>query len=110
MKNPTKKLKLLKKSNIVTIEFGEWFDHTHGNTYYDAYVTIEHYDKNNDYLMSESHPIAYQYGYNAGDKQSIDEALAAIGYRVRVNKKDRSAPYRRIHTNIVKKLKRELYK
>ena len=93
------KLKTLKKSNHVSIVFGEWFDRPNGNTYYDALVRVD----------EEVHKVAYQYGYNAGSAQSIDEALAECGYRVRANNKDYYAPYRAIHTSTKDKLKRELY-
>lgn len=94
-------MKTLTKANHVSIVFGEWFDRTYGNTYFDALVRVD----------DKSFPIAYQYGYNAGDNQSIDEALASCGYRVRKQSKgDRFAPYRRIHTSTMDKLKRDLYK
>jgi len=96
----TKQLKALKKSDNVSILFGEWFDRINGNTYYDALV----------YVGDTVHEIAYQYGYNAGDTQSINEALKECGYRVRANKADRWAPYRSIHVNTCNKLKRELFK
>ena len=94
------KLKTLKKSNNVSILFGEWFDKVNGNTYYDALL----------YIGDKSYQIAYQYGYNVGDTQSIDEALAEVGYRVRTCKADRWAPYKHIHVNTCNKLKRELFK
>lgn len=93
------KLKTIAKADHVTIIFGEWFDKTYGNTYYDAEV----------FIGGKVYQVPYQYGYNAGDKQSIDESLAAIGYKVRVNKKDIHAPYRHIHTRCVGKRKRELF-
>jgi hypothetical protein len=93
-------MKTLLKKNHVSIVFGEWFDRYNGNTYYDALVRID----------DHSHEIPYCYGYNAGDKQSIDEALAACGYKVRANPGDVHAPYRAIHTSTTNKLKRELYK
>lgn len=96
----TKKLVTIKKSDNVTIIFGEWFDKTYGNTYYDVEI----------FVNEERKEIAYQYGYNAGDIQSIDAALADVGYRVRTNNRDRWAPYKSIHTKCVKKLKRELFK
>lgn len=77
------KLKATKKSDNITIVFGEWFDKSAGNTYYDAQV----------YIGDKVHHVPYQYGYNAGDQQSIDEALEACGYRARSNKRDRFAPY-----------------
>ena len=95
-----KKLKTLTKADHVSIVFGEWFDRLNGNTYYDALV----------YVGTERHPVAYQYGYNAGDTQSIDEALASVGYRVRACKADGWAPYSHIHTSCMPKLKRELFK
>lgn len=94
------KLKTVKKSDNVVINFGEWFDRTYGNTYYDAEV----------YVGDKRYLVAYQYGYNAGDKQSIDEALAAIGYRVRTNKGDVHAPYRNIRVTVFDKKKRDLFK
>ena len=94
------KLKAIKKADNVTIVFGEWFDKTYGNTYYDALV----------YIGDEVHEIPYQYGYNAGDAQSIDEALKACGYRVRENKISKSIPYSYIRTVCTQKLKRELFK
>ena len=93
-------LKATKKADNITIVFGEWFDRTAGNTYYDALV----------YIGDDVHEVPYQYGYNAGDKQSIDEALKAVGYRVRVNKADMWAPYRDIRVVCTTKLKRELFK
>ena len=94
------KLKATKKADNITIVFGEWFDKTYGNTYYDAKV----------YIGESEYEVPYCYGYNAGDAQSIDEALEACGYRVRTNKRDRFAPYRDIRTVITTKLKRELFK
>ncbi len=98
MKN--EKLVALKKSDNVSIQFSEWFDKTHGNTYYDADVTI----------AGKTFNIPFKYGYNAGDKQSIDEALASAGYRVRKNNKDIHAPYRNISIYKRDVLKRELNK
>ncbi len=92
------KLKALKKSDHVTLVFGEWLDKLPGNTYYDVEVMIN----------ETTHRVPYQYGYNAGSNQSIDEALASIGYRVR-NSRDYHAPYRAIHTSTKDKLKRELF-
>ena len=94
------KLKATKKADNITIVFGEWFDKSAGNTYYDAKV----------FIGDDVHYVPYQYGYNAGDNQSIDEALKACGYRVRENKADRFATYNYIRTAITSKLKRELYK
>ena len=99
LKMKTLTLKVLKKSDYVSISFGEWFDKVNGNTYYDATVTV-----NKDTIE-----IPYQYGYNAGDKQSIDEALKAAGYRVRVSSSWATA-YGRIHTSCSPRLKRELNK
>ena len=93
-------MKTLSSRNHVTIVFGEWFDKTYGNTYYDALVQID----------DHSIQIPYQYGYNAGDTQSIDEALLCAGYRLRSNKRDPSRPYQNIHVACKDKLKRELYK
>ncbi len=93
------KLKVLKKSDNVSLCFGEWFDKSAGNTYYDVQVIIN----------SEVFEVPYQYGYNAGDIQSIDEALKYIGYRVRKSA-HRWTPYDRIHTYTTTKLKRELFK
>ncbi len=95
-----KKLSVLKKSDHVSICFGEWFDKSAGNTCYDAEVSIN----------GSTYQIAYRYGYNAGDVQSINEALAACGYRVRNNTFQRWAPYASIHTYTSTKLKRELFK
>ena len=92
-------MKTLKATDHVSIVFGEWFDKTNGNTYYDAMVRV------ND----ERHEVGYQYGYNAGGKQAIDESLAAAGYKVRANKADTWKPYRSIHTSCTPKLKRELF-
>ena len=94
------KLKTVKKCDNVQIVFGEWFDKINGNTYYDAHV----------YVGDKDYQIPYQYGYHAGSQQSIDEALAACGYRVRTNKNDYHAPYRAIRTVCVDKKKRDLYK
>lgn len=96
----TKQLKTITKADNVSILFGEWFDRLYGNTYYDALV----------YVGDKAYEVSYQYGYNAGDTQSIDEALVECGYRVRTNKADRWAPYSHIHVNICNKLKRELFK
>lgn len=93
-------LKAIKKSDSVAIYFGEWFDKTYGNTYYDAEV----------HIGAVSFQVAYKYGYNAGDNQAIDEALASCGYRVRANKKDRFAGYKIVRTFTGSKLKRELFK
>jgi len=95
-----KQLKALTKADNVSILFGEWFDKVNGNTYYDALV----------YVGDSVHEVAYQYGYNAGDEQSINEALAECGYRVRACKADRWAPYSHLHVNTCDKLKRELYR
>lgn len=84
-------MKTIKKADNVSILFKEWFDKTYGNTYYDADI----------YIGDKHYAIAYQYGYNAGDKQSIDEALAEIGYRVRSCKGNIHAPYRHIRVNVV---------
>lgn len=98
MKN--QKLKALKKSDNVTIIFGEWFDRINGNTYYDAEV----------YIGEKVYQVPYKYGYNHGDKQAIDESLAAVGYKVRVNISHMWKPYRYLRTRCVDKLKRELFK
>lgn len=100
MKTQNIKLKVLKASDNVSIQFGEWFDKVNGNTYYDATLNIN----------NETHHIKYCYGYNAGDKQSIDEALAVCGYRVRVNKYNVHASYKNIDIYKCDKLKRELNK
>ncbi len=95
-----KKLKVLTNKDSVIIIFGEWFDKTYGNTYYDAKV----------YINDDVYIIPYQYGYNHGDNQAVTEALEHCGYRLRINKRDRFAPYRRIHVECIDKLKRELHK
>jgi len=95
-----KTLKTLKKSDNVSIIFGEWFDKINVNTYYDALV----------YVGSKSYTVSYQYGYNHGDRQAIDEALADVGYRVRTNKSNVHAPYRHIRVTVMDKKKRDLYK
>ena len=95
-----KQLKALKKSDHVTIIFGEWFDKSAGNTYYDAEV----------YIDDKVYSIEYKYGYNHGDKQAIDEALEACGYRVRTNKANPFQAYRHLHTRCIDKLKRDLIK
>ncbi len=97
-----KQLKALKKSDHVSITFGEWFDKVNGNTYYDAVV----------YIDDKVYEIPYQYGYNHGDKQAIDEALAecGIGYRVRVNSSNPHLPYSYLHISCIDKLKRNLIK
>lgn len=100
MEAKTKVLKALKKADNVTMVFGEWFDKQAGNTYYDVEIMVG----------DKSYEVASRYGYNAGDKQSIDEGLAAIGYRVRINKVNRFAPYSHIHQVKTTKLKRELFK
>jgi len=94
------KLKALSNKNTVTLVFGEWFDKTYGNTYYDVLVLIDDLE----------FTIASQYGYNAGDRQSIDNALAECGYRVRVNNENRWRPYDQLNIRHSQKLKRELYK
>jgi len=93
-------MKVLTKKNNASIVFGEWFDRTAGNTYYDAFVRID----------DKTFEVPYQYGYNHGDNQAIDEALAYCGYRVRNGSRDSWAAYRRIHSVCKDKLKRELYK
>lgn len=95
-----KKLKTLKATDNVTIVFGEWFDKTYGNTYYDTEILIN----------GQSSLLKYQYGYNAGDVYSIDDALKSIDFKVRANNRDKWQPYK--HLNIVKtnKLKRDLFK
>lgn len=95
-----KNLKVLSSKDSVSILFSEWFDKVNGNSYYDADVTIN----------GKTHSIAYKYGYNAGDKQSIDEALTEVGVRVRANNKDIHAPYKHITINKRDVLKRELNK
>tara|TARA_R110000803_G_scaffold166805_1_gene230131 strand:- start:33 stop:323 length:291 start_codon:yes stop_codon:yes gene_type:complete len=95
----TNKLKALKKSDHVSIVFGEWFDKSAGNTYYDALVRIN--DSENQ--------VPYQYGYNAGSSQSIDEALEYCGYHVRNSSKDRFIGYREVHHYCTDKLKSELF-
>ncbi len=94
------KLKALKKSDHVTLVFGEWFDKLPGNTYYDVEAMIN----------ETTYRIPYQSWYNAGSAQSINEALASIGYRVRNTTRDYYTPYRDIITIIKPKLKRELFK
>ncbi len=94
------KLKALKKSDHVTLVFGEWFDKLNGNTYYDVEAMVN----------ETTHRIPYRSGYNAGANQSIDEALASSGYRVRNSTRDYHAPYRAIHTAIKDKRKSELFK
>lgn len=93
-------MKAIKKSDHVSIIFGEWFDKVNGNTYYDATV----------YIADKTYSIPYQYGYNHGDKQAIDEALKACGYRVRANKANPYKSYRSIKTRCVDVLKRDLIK
>ena len=95
-----KKLKVLKASDSVSMQFGEWFDRGAGNTYYDATLNIN----------NKTHYIAWKYGYNAGDKQSIDEALLSAGYRVRNNNKNIHKAYNSITVYKTSKLKRELNK
>ncbi|MCP4481701.1 MAG: hypothetical protein GY817_02625, partial [bacterium] len=92
-----KKLKALKKSDHVALVFGERFEL--GNTRYDVEVTIN----------GTTHCIPYRYGYWAGSKQSIDEALASIGYCVRKSH-DPRAPYREILTTKKAKRESELFK
>ena len=95
-----KKLKVIRKKDHVTIFFGEWFDKTAGNSYYDSFVRI------NDMYFE----VPYKYGYNAGDNQAITEALEYCGYRLRTCNTDKFAPIRAIHTAKCYKLKRELFK
>lgn len=92
-------MKTIKKADNVTINFGEWFDRTYGNTYYDAEL----------YIGNKRFTVPMQYGYNAGDKQAIDEALADVGYRVRKSK-DVHAPYKHIRVTVFNKLKRDMFK
>jgi len=93
-------VRTLTKKDHVSIVFGEWFDKSAGNTYYDALVRV------ND----ESFQVPYQYGYNASSAQSIDDALEHAGFKVREDKHDRYAGYYEIHASITTKLKRELFK
>ncbi len=93
-------LTVLKKSDQVSIVFGEWFDKTYGNTCFDATVTVN----------NETFNLAYRYGYHVGSKQAIDEVLKECGYRVRTVKNNPHGPYNRIHQYNVTKLKRELHK
>ena len=93
-------MKTIKATDHISIVFGEWFDKHYGNTYYDALIRIN----------GESFEVAYQYGYNAGGAQSVNEALAAIGYRLRTSTKHPNRPYRAIHISTTPKRKRELYK
>ncbi len=94
------KLKALKKSDHVTLVFGEWFEL--GNTHYDVEVTIN----------ETTHCIPYRYGYWAGSPPSIDEALASIGYRVRKSHDPQAPyePYQEIPTTKKAKRKSELFK
>lgn len=95
------KLKTVTKADNVSLIFGEWFDRTYGNTYYDVKV----------YIGDKVGTVKWGYGYNAGDKQSIDEALAALGYRVRKGPaSNRFAPYAHIRIDKHDKKKRELFK
>jgi hypothetical protein len=93
-------MKTLTSKNNVSIVFGEWFDRTYGNTYYDAFVRID----------DKTFEVPYKYGYNHGNKQAIDEALAYCGYRVRTNKLNMRKPYSYISSVCKDKLKSELYK
>ena len=93
-------LKTVKKADNLFIIFGEWFDKANGNTYYDAEVNVG----------DSTHKIKYQYGYNAGDAQSIQEALKECGYRLRTLNKDRFKPCREARVKIVSKLKKDLFK
>lgn len=95
-----KHLKPVKKDDNVLIVFGEWFDRASGNTYYDADV----------HVGQKIFRLGYKYGYNAGDKQAINEALEECGYRVRHNMASPNSPYRHIRTVITVKLKRELHR
>jgi len=96
----TTQLKTVTKADNVSILFGEWSDKVNGNTYYDAEV----------FVGDKVFEVSYQYGYNAGDTQSIDEALKTVGYRVRTNTRKQWAPYEHISITCVDKLKRELFK
>ena len=96
----SKNLQVLTRKDTVLLVFGEWFDKVNGNTYYDVELKI------NDTW----HNVAYQYGYNATDKESIDKALSEVGYRVRNNKRDHHAPYKALKLFKGNKLKRELFK
>ena len=100
MTTQTKKLKALSSKDSVSIVFGEWFDKTYGNTYYDTKLFI-----NNDVFR-----LPYQYGYNHGDQQAVNEALKAVGYRLRKNTRDHWKPLRNINTTVIQKLKRDLIK
>lgn len=95
-----KKIKTLTSKDHVSIIFGEWFDKINGNTYYDATIRV------NDNTFG----LAWRYGYNAGDQQSIDEALYHAGYKVRKNNRDRWASYKNIHIMKRDVLKRDLIK
>lgn len=94
------KLKTLKKSDNVVMIFGEWFDKTYGNTYYDIEV----------WVGDDQYNVALRYGCNAGDAQSIDEGLEAIGFKVRKNSRNHFAQYKHIKTKVISKLKRDAFK
>lgn len=93
-------MQVLKNSDSVSLVFGEWFDKTYGNSYYDVELWV------NDKVYY----LPFQYGYNASDKQSIDDALKFAGYRVRNNKSNIHKPYKNLRISKVAKLKRELFK
>lgn len=96
-----KRLKTLTKKDHVSIVFGEWFDRTYGNTYFDADV----------YINDEDYTIGMKAGSYAGTVQAIDEVLAKAGYRVRTyNKADFHTPYDRIHYRVEERKKRDMNK
>ena len=93
-------MKTIKKTDHVSMVFGEWNDRTYGNTYYDISIRI------NDLNFT----VAWQYGYGAGSAQSIEEGLKSIGYRLRTCNADQWRPLNAIHYSRTDKLKRNLHK
>jgi len=92
--------KVLSLNDKIHISFQEWFDKTYGNTYYSATV----------YINNEVFEVSQKYGYNAGDRQAINEALTSCGYTLRKNTKNPHRSYDAITSECYNVLKRELHK
>lgn len=84
-----KRLTVIKKSDNLSIAFGEYYDNANGNPYYDANV----------YIGKVHYKVRGTYGSCTYDKQGIDDALKEIGYRIRACKADFYRPYRNVRTS-----------
>lgn len=103
-------MKTITKKDDVSILFREWFDKTYGNTYHDATIYANLYDKEVGFQVSHCFKMPKQYGYNAGDIQSIAEALSFAGLRLRASKRSKWMAYEGVLVRVKQTLKRELNK